>query len=58
MATRDEILSAVEVVKDFAGNPDVGVIAELLRDLAATAEETKTSTATKEVRVVDAKETR
>lgn len=51
MATKAEILAAVAIVREFAGNPDVGVIADLLRDLEA-------STTAKEVRIVETKETR
>lgn len=50
--SKAEILAAVAVVRDLAGNPDVGVIAEFLNDLE------KSSTPAKEVRVVDAKENR
>lgn len=53
MASHEEIKAAVKIVGDFAGNPDVGVIAELLKALEASA-----STPTKEVRVVEPKETR
>jgi len=55
MATPEEIKAAVKIVDDFAGNPGVGVIADLLKDLAKSAE---TSVPTKEVRVTDVKETR
>jgi hypothetical protein len=62
MATRDEILSAVQIVREFAGDPTVGVVAELLKDLVASTEEEvttkKTSASTKEVRVADIEETR
>jgi hypothetical protein len=51
MPTKDEILNAVKIVDEFAGNPDSGVVADLLRDL-------KASVPTKEVRVTDVKETR
>jgi hypothetical protein len=50
--TKDEILNAVKIVRDLAGNPDVGVIAEFLTDLE------KVSTPAKEARVVESKETR
>jgi hypothetical protein len=56
MATKEEIDIAVKVVADFAGNPDSGVIAELLKDLAKSVE--KSSNSPKEARVVEAKETR
>jgi hypothetical protein len=51
MASKEEILAAAKIVADFAGNPDSGVVADLLRDL-------KASVPTKEVRVTDVKETR
>ena len=51
MATKDEILNAIAIVRDFAGNPDSGVVADLLKDL-------ENSIPTKEVRVVDSTETR
>jgi hypothetical protein len=51
MATKDEILAAITIVRDFAGNPDSGVVADLLKDL-------ENSIPTKEVRVVESKETR
>ena len=53
MASQKEIESAVKIVGDFAGNPESGVIAELLRDLTKSA-----SAPAKEVRVADVKETR
>jgi hypothetical protein len=55
MTTKDEILNAVKIVNEFAGKPSVGVIADLLKDLEQSA---NTSTPAKEVRVVEAKETR
>jgi hypothetical protein len=62
MASFDEVVSAVKIVREFAGNPTVGVVKELLDDLEASVAtkptETKTSTSTKEVRVVDVEETR
>lgn len=51
MATKEEILTAVTVIKEVAGDPDSGAIKELI-DLL------NSSTAPKEVRVVAAKETR
>jgi hypothetical protein len=56
MATKEEIDNAVRIVADFAGNPDSGVIAELLKDLVKSVE--KSSHSPKEARVVEAKETR
>lgn len=57
MATKDEVLSAVKIVREFAGDPVVGVIADLLNDLESSVTE-KISTPPKEVRVVEPKETR
>lgn len=51
MSTKEEIATAIKVVREVSGDPEVGVIAELLKQL-------QDSTAAKEVRVVDAKETR
>ena len=53
MPTPEEITKAVKIVGDFAGNPDTGVVAELLRDLANSSK-----TPSPEVRVVEVKETR
>ena len=52
MPTKEEIEIAVKVINEFAGEPDSGFIAELVRDLK------KSSAPTKEVRVTEAKETR
>lgn len=59
MATKDEVVSAVKIVREFAGNPTVGVVKELLDNLEASVsvKTEKTSTA-KELRVVDVEETR
>jgi hypothetical protein len=51
MVTPDEVKAAVKIVRDFAGDPDSGVIADLLKDL-------ENSIPTKEVRVMESKETR
>ena len=56
MASKDEVLSAVQIVREFAGNPSVGVVAELLKDLEDSV--TKKVSTPAEVRVVDVKETR
>jgi hypothetical protein len=53
MATKEEIVSAVEIVREFAGNPEVGVVAELLQALLDSV-----ATPVKETRVVEPKETR
>lgn len=52
MATKEEIEIAIRVVDEFAGSPDSGVVAELIRRMK------ESSTPAKEVRVVEAKETR
>jgi hypothetical protein len=56
MATKEQIEIAVNVINEIAGSPDSGPIAELVKDLQKS--ETKTDNATKEVRIVEAKETR
>jgi hypothetical protein len=55
MATKKEIEAAVKIVADFAGNPESGIIAELLKDLQKSSE---VSVDTVEKRVTDIKETR
>lgn len=55
MATKNEIDAAIKIVADFAGNPESGIIAELLKDLKRS---TEISVKDVEVRVTDAKETR
>jgi hypothetical protein len=52
MATKEELEIAIRVINEFAGDPDSGVIAELVRDLK------KSSVPAKEVRVAEPKETR
>lgn len=52
MPTKDEIEQAANIVADFAGNPDSGVIADLIKDLK------KSIAATPETRVIASKETR
>jgi hypothetical protein len=52
MPTKEELEIAIRVINEFAGEPDSGVIAELVRDLK------KSSAPAKEVRVTEAKETR
>jgi len=51
MATKEQIATAITVIKEVSGDPDVGAIKELI-DLL------NSSTAATEVRVVAAKETR
>jgi hypothetical protein len=52
MFTKEEIETAVKVINEFAGEPDSGVIADLVRDLK------KSSAPVKENRVTEPKETR
>jgi len=56
MSNKEEVLNAVKIVGDFAGNPDSGVIADLLKELGKSVE--KTSSPAKEVRVTEVNETR
>jgi hypothetical protein len=56
MATKEQIEIAVKVINEIAGSPDSGLIAELVKDIQKS--EVKTDTAAKEVRIVEAKETR
>jgi hypothetical protein len=51
MATSADIKTAIEVIKEVAGNPEVGAVKELI-DLL------NSSTAPKEVRVTKVSETR
>lgn len=51
MATKEEIATAIKVIKEAASDPSVGAIKELI-DLI------ESSGATKEVRVTEIKETR
>jgi hypothetical protein len=51
MATKEQIANAVAVIKEVAGDPEVGAVKELI-DLL------NSSTTATEVRVVAAKETR
>ena len=51
MATKEDIAIAIEVIKEVAGDPEVGAVKELI-DLL------NSSTSAKEVRVVAAKEAR
>lgn len=53
MFTKDEIETAIKVINQIAGNPDVGVIAELVKDIRKSSD-----APTKEVRVTEPKETR
>jgi hypothetical protein len=51
MATKEEIATAIAVVKEVAGDPEVGAVKELIDLLNSSA-------SAKEVRVVAVKETR
>lgn len=53
MFSKDEVETAIKVINTIAGNPDVGVIAELVKDIRKSSD-----APTKEVRVTEAKETR
>jgi len=57
MATKEQIEIAIKVINDVAGSPDSGAIAELVKDIRKSAENFDT-VAAKEVRIVEAKETR
>lgn len=52
MATNEELEIAIRVVREASGNPDIGAIAELIKQLEASA------VAPKDVRTVAPKETR
>lgn len=52
MPTKEEIEIAVKVINEVAGEPEVGLIAELVKDIK------KASVPAKEVRITEAKETR
>lgn len=61
MATNKEIEDAVKIVSDFAGNPESGIVAELLKDLLKSTSVDKIekdSVDVRERRVTDVKETR
>jgi hypothetical protein len=52
MATKEEIAIALKVIEEVSGAPEVGLIADLVKEIK------KSGDATKEVRVVSSKETR
>jgi hypothetical protein len=57
MATKDEVMLAVGIVREFAGNPDVGSIKELLDALEKSVTVSgKTKTSTVDASPVDTKE--
>lgn len=57
MATKEQIEIAIKVINDVTGSPDSGVYADLIKDIRKSVENFDTSAA-KEVRIVEAKETR
>lgn len=56
MATKEEIEIAIKLINAVAGTPDSGAIADLVKEISKS--ETKADSAAKEVRIVEAKETR
>jgi cellulase/cellobiase CelA1 len=58
MPTKDEIATAIKVLKEVSGNPSTGAIKELLDLLDAPAKEAKDFTPVTETRVAEVKETR
>jgi hypothetical protein len=58
MATKDEISTAIKVVKEISGDPSTGAIKELLDLLNTPDKEVKNFTQVTETRVAEVKETR
>jgi hypothetical protein len=58
MATKDEIATAIKVVKEVTGDPSTGAIKELLDLLNTPDKEVKNFTQVTETRVAEVKETR
>jgi hypothetical protein len=58
MATKDEIATAIKVVKEISGDPSTGAIKELLDLLNTPDKEVKNFTQVTETRVAEVKETR
>jgi hypothetical protein len=58
MPTKDELATAIKVVKEVAGDPSAGAIKELLDLLNTPDKEVKNFTQVTETRVMDVKETR
>jgi hypothetical protein len=58
MATKDEIATAIKVVKEVTGDPSTGAIKELLDLLNTPDKEVKNFTQVTETRVSEVKETR
>lgn len=58
MPTKDEIATAIKVVKEVSGDPSTGAIKELLDLLNAPSKEAKSFTPVTETRVDSSTETR
>lgn len=58
MASKDEIATAIKVVKEISGNPSTGAIKELLDLLDAPTKEAKSFTPVAETRIAEVTETR
>jgi hypothetical protein len=58
MATKEELATAIKVVKEISGDPSTGAIKELLDLLNTPDKEVKNFTQVTETRVAEVKETR
>lgn len=58
MPTKDEIATAIKVVKEVSGDPTTGAIKELIDLLNAPTKEAKSFTPVTETRVAEVTETR
>jgi hypothetical protein len=58
MATKEELATAIKVVKEISGDPSTGAIKELLDLLNTSDKEVKSFTQVTESRVTEVKETR
>jgi hypothetical protein len=58
MATKEELATAIKVVKEVSGDPSTGAIKELLDLLNTPDKEVKNFTQVTETRVAEVKETR
>ena len=58
MATKEELATAIKVVKEISGDPSTGAIKELLDLLNTPDKEVKNFTQVTETRVAELKETR
>jgi hypothetical protein len=58
MATKEELATAIKVVKEVSGDPSTGAIKELLELLNTPDKEVKNFTQVTETRVAEVKETR